>query len=115
MPKSCQTANLFIGCDVSKAEISICILSQDQSQKPYLFTVPNTKTGMRRLIKEAQEMGSIALCVCEPTGGYEVLLLEALTACGWPLHRADTRKAAAFAKSLTMAKTDALDLSLIHI
>lgn len=50
------------------------------------------------------------LAVCEPTGGYEILLLERLLAAGIACHRADTLKVKAFIRSFgTLAKTDVLD------
>ena len=109
MPQPNQITKIFIGCDVSKAEIVTSILSQAQQRPLASMTFDNTKAGIKKLIKEAAKHGPVALCVCEPTGGYEALLLDTLAQHNWPLHRADTRKAAAFAQSITLAKTDALD------
>ena len=109
MPQPNQSANIFLGCDVSKAEISICLISTQTPEKAHLFTISNTSKGIKTLIAQAHTLGQVALCVCEPTGGYEALLLDTLVQAQWPLHLADTRKAAAFAKSLNLAKTDALD------
>jgi transposase len=114
MPQSSQTATLFLGCDVSKAEISLCLINKETGERA-TFVVANTRSGLRQLIKQMNPIPSIALAVCEPTGGYEALLLEALVANGCPVHLADTRKTAAFAKSLNLAKTDALDAKALAI
>lgn len=109
MPHQTQTSKLFIGCDVSKAEISVAVLTKQEDRPLKSFTVANTKSGIRSLVKQAEKIGPIGLCVCEPTGGYEDTLVSLLVQAKWPVHLANTRKAAAFAKSLTLAKTDALD------
>ena len=110
MPEHPSNTKTFIGCDVAKAEISVSILDQDGTAITAPFVIANTPKGIERLIKIAQKHGPVGLCVCEPTGGYEVLLLDTLSQqTPWPLHRVDVRKASAFARSLNPAKTDALD------
>ncbi len=101
--------NIFVGCDVSKADIAVSILDKDSDRPLKSFKVLNSKTGLKKLLKEVENLGQISMCVFEPTGGYEILLAETLHEANWYLHRADTRKASAFARSLNQAKTDPLD------
>lgn len=92
----------FIGCDVGKAEIVI-FSSQDQT----ITTLTNTPESLARFARSLDPEG---LVICEATGGYEAILLDALVAAGRPAHRADARKVKAFIRSLgTLAKTDAID------
>jgi transposase len=54
------------------------------------------------------------LVVCEPTGGYELLLLEECLRAGIACHRADTLKLKAFIRSFgTLGKSDAIDAAHI--
>jgi transposase len=82
------------------------------------ITVFDSLTGSLQTIANRRAAVGALLCgldrhcfgVCEPTGGYEVLLLEQLVAAGIACHRADTVKVKAFIRSFgTLAKTDALD------
>lgn len=92
----------FVGFDVSKDSITVF-----HSQTELTFEIDNNPAALRRYVKKL-DIGCLA--ICEPTGGYEAALLEALTTAAVPVHRADARKVKAFIRSLGIhAKTDAID------
>jgi transposase len=94
--------SLFVGCDVGKAEIAVCISPGEHS-----FILPNRTDALARF---ARELDPACLIVCEATGGYETALLEAACNANRAIHRADARKVKAFIRSFgTLAKTDAID------
>jgi transposase len=92
----------FIGCDVGKNEIVV------------FDSLTNTVTSLANapvaLAGFAAALDSDVLVICEATGGYEAMLLEALAAAGRPAHRADARKVKSFIRSFgTLGKNDAID------
>ena len=92
----------FAGFDVSKD--SVCLHHRTTGRTG---TIPNRPAELRRA---ARSLPPGTLCVCEPTGGHERLLLEVLRAEGLPCHRADARKVKAYIRSLGIhGKTDAID------
>ena len=91
-----------LGFDVAKDTITVF-----DSFTGTLKTIANRRAAVRALLVD---LDPHCFGVCEPTGGYEVLLLEQLGAAGIACHRADTLKVKAFIRSFgTLAKTDALD------
>ena len=92
----------FIGCDVGKREI-VAFDSLSNS-------ITNLANSAQALTRFAAELDPNVLVICEATGGYEAMLLEALVAAGRPAHRADARKVKAFIRSFgTLGKNDAID------
>lgn len=92
----------FLGCDVAKHNVAF-----HDSLTGTDIAIANTP---RDLARHLRAYGPDTLAVCEPTGGYEAALLDALAARAIPTHRADTCRAKAFIRSRgTLAKTDALD------
>lgn len=97
-----QTPTHVIGCDVGKTSIVTFDSRTGQSR-----TVPNQP---KQLAAFAAMLDATCLAVCEPTGGHETALLEALVKADRPAHRADARKVKAFMRSFgTLGKTDAID------
>ena len=91
-----------LGCDVAKDHVVVFNEESGETVK-----VENKAATLRRHL--AGIVGP-TLVVCEATGGHEVALLEASIAAGFQAHRADTRKAKAFLRSLrSHAKTDSID------
>jgi transposase len=92
----------FVGCDVGKATITVF-----DSATGRTVDLPNTTAALAEL---AAGLDPACLVICEATGGYEALLLDAVVGAGHAVHRADARKVKAFIRSLgTLAKTDAID------
>lgn len=92
----------FLGCDVAKD--SVCF---HDASTGCAATVANRAADLARFLRV---YGSDTLAVCEPTGGYEAVLLGCLAKVGVPAHRADAVRVKAFIRSRgTIAKTDRLD------
>ena len=99
---------LWIGIDVSKATLAICLRPQCQH-----LSLPNTPEGHLQLLAHLQGhcVGNVLL---EATGGYERTLLHALAGAGIAVTRINPRRARAFATALgTIAKTDPIDAALL--
>jgi len=100
--------SLWIGIDVAKASLAVCVLPTKQS-----FSLANTPQGHAQLLArlEGHVIGNILL---EATGGYEQVLMAALAHAGYPVTRINPRRARAFAKAMgTLAKTDPIDAALL--
>lgn len=98
----------FVGIDVSKAALDVFLHPEAIS-----FQVPNTKTGLKTLIKRlgAREGAAVAL---EASGGYERRAIGELRQAGFAVYLLDPLQVKGFARSLRQkAKTDRIDASLI--
>lgn len=92
-PRSC------LGLDISKETIAI-------SDGHKVTFIPNQRSHIRRFLGHCDA----DLAICEPTGGYEAIVLEECLRQGLPVHRADTRKLKAFIRSRgRLGKSDAID------
>lgn len=100
-----ESYNNFIGIDIGKFNFVVALYG-----KKIFKEYENTPLGINKFINEfAKELPS-ALCVLEPTGGYELRLLLALCEGNYTVHRAHTRHIKSFIRSLgNGAKTDNLD------
>jgi len=104
---------LFVGIDVGKSFLDIHIDGLNQS-----LTIPNNTISIQNLLKRftdlLREGHLIKLIVCEATGGYEKLLVEALRKNQFPIHRAHANKVRNFAKATgKFAKTDKIDARIL--
>ncbi len=69
-------------------------------------TIANNRRSIRALLKQRRP----DFIVCEPTGGYELVLLEECLKAGLACHRADVMKLKAYIRSMgTLGKSDAID------
>lgn len=88
-----------MGFDISKDTIAV-------SDGCSVTIIANRRKAIRRFLRGC----GVDLAVCEPTGGYENILLDECLRRGLPIHRADTRKAKAFIRSRgRLGKSDAID------
>lgn len=88
-----------LGLDVGKDGIAV-------SDGRSVTVVDNRRQAVRRFLRDCEA----DFIVCEPTGGYELVLLEECLRLGLPVHRADTRKLKAFIRSRgQLGKSDAID------
>ena len=95
----------FVGIDVGK----FCFVVAQHGSK-LIKEYENTGQGINQFLKEFKKELPDALCVLEPTGGYEMNLLLTLCDKGYSVHRAHTRNIKNFIRSYgTDAKTDNLD------
>ena len=97
------SAQVFVGIDVSKAQLDIALRPEGR------FAASNDDAGFAQVIKRLRAVPP-ALVVLEATGGLEVPLTGALAAAGVPVVVVNPRHVRDFAKAAgKLAKTDALD------
>lgn len=100
----------FVGIDVSKAELVIHVLPDEQA-----WTQPNTAHGRLELAQRLMGLDCERI-VLEASGGYESALLRVLRQAELPAVRMAADRPRALAKALGLhAKTDALDARLLAI
>ena len=103
---------IYIGCDVSKATLDICILVGDS---PRFHTYPNTDEGHADLLSDLEEL-SPELFVLEPTGGHERAVIVALQNAGFRVARVHANRVRSFARSCGhLAKTDRIDAQVLAL
>ncbi|MBZ0225769.1 MAG: IS110 family transposase [Comamonas sp.] len=99
---------LWIGIDVAKASLAVCVLPANQS-----FSFSNTPEGHAQLVAQfaGQTIGNVLL---EATGGYERAVMQATAQAKWPTTRINPRRARAFAIAMgKTAKTDPIDAAML--
>ena len=99
-------APIFVGCDVSKAQLDLFILTGGTGQH---LVLPNTASGHARLCQTLSPLAP-ALVLLEPTAGYERAVMGALQQAGLPVARVHANRIRNFARSCgDLAKTDRID------
>lgn len=92
----------FVGIDVSKASLDICVLPQEEQWQ--------TENGDFETLCQRLRTYNPELIVMEPTGGYEAELLSALIESGFRVSREHAQKIHYHGKSRgKRAKTDGID------
>ncbi len=100
-----NTTVTYLGLDIAKLTLE---LSPLQGNKTLCFS--NDPKGHRRLIAHLQSIAKPLHIVCEATGGYERLLMEALHQNGLSVSLLNPRKVRDFARAKgILAKTDRID------
>jgi transposase len=95
---------VFIGIDVSKAQLDVALRPTDDC-----WHVNNEESGIARLVERLRTIQP-TLIVLEATGGLEVPVTGALAEAGLPVVVVNPRHARDFAKATgRLAKTDTLD------
>lgn len=98
---------VYLGVDVSKSSLDCHLLS-------LAFSVPNTLAGVRQLLKRIASESAIIHVICEATGGYESLVVEALHKAQVMLSVVNPRLPRDFARAGNrLAKTDRLDAAVL--
>ena len=98
----------YVGIDVSKDTLDVCLLQQNQA-----FTVDNHYTGLDQIIKQLKTLDG-CLVVLEATGGYEIPVAASLHDAGFDVAVVNPRQIRDFAKSVgQLAKTDRIDAKII--
>lgn len=105
---STATIAEFVGIDVAKASLAVCIFSTDER-----FTQPNTPAGIAAICTRLAALTD-ALVVLEATAGFERLLADALSRAAIPVAVVNPRRVRNFARALdVLAKTDRIDCAVI--
>ena len=98
---------LAAGVDVGKANLDVSI-----AEGP-VVRFDNTAKGITKLVKHLK-VEDVTLAVCEPTGGYERLLVSRLRKTAVAVHLAHPSRVRAFAKACGYeAKTDSRDAKVL--
>lgn len=97
-----------VGIDVSKARLDVALLPGGEH-----FSVANDETGHSELLKRLQALSPERI-ILEPTGGYEIRVVEALATAGLPAVVVNARQVRQFAQATgKLAKTDKIDAEVI--
>jgi transposase len=99
---------MFIGIDVSKDWLDICIRPSGET-----FAITRDDQGLEHLVERLRALAPV-LVALEATGGYETVVASALGAAHLPLAVINPRQIRDFARSTgKLAKTDRLDAATI--
>lgn len=99
----------YIGVDVSKAKLDLLDPRSGQYQ-----CYPNNKPGLRRMLAQMAKLPGVAHIVCEPSGGYEKLLMEQAHEAGLAISAINPRQIRDYARAKgQLAKTDAIDAKVL--
>ncbi len=99
----------YLGVDVSKAKLD---LYDPRSGKCQCF--PNTKAGLQRLYRQVRKLVGTPHIICEPSGGYEKLLIKQAHELDLALSAINPRQVRDYARAKgQLAKTDAIDSKLL--
>ncbi len=101
---------IYVGIDVSKRSLDVCILREDTHQEGgESFVVSNDQEGVQEMLSRL-EGASVELAVMEATGRYERLAATMLAASSISVAIVNPRQARDFAKAIgQLAKTDKID------
>lgn len=99
----------FVGIDVSKLVLDVHCLPERES-----WQVANTEAEIAELVSRLVALGGIASVLIEASGGYEIALLNALSAASLPARRIDPRRVKKYKESRgKRAKTDRIDARML--
>lgn len=103
-----ESKEVFIGIDVSKKMLDVCILPQGMVKK-----VENNQIGFEHLTKWLSEFKG-ALVVMEASGGLQTQVCGTLHEAGFQVSVVNPRQVRDFAKAMgILAKTDKIDASVL--
>ena len=110
-----NTTESFVGIDVSKDELEICVRPTNKS-----LTFANTEDGIALMADHLKTLSPSLIVLParwsggEATGGYEMAAVNALASKGLPVVAVNARQIRDFAKSIgRLAKTDRIDAQVI--
>ena len=114
-PASLQSPSAWIGIDVSKAWLDLCLIGDGIGPSPLRRRFANTPEGLNEIIALACAH-PVRVIVLEATGGYEQALVGALLAQGLPVAVVNPLVARRFAQGLgLLAKTDRIDAFMLAV
>lgn len=99
-----------IGVDVASVELDI-----NDSEAKLSKTIPNTVAAIAKMFVAKIKSCSETLVICEATGGYEHVLVDAMHKAGIPICIANPRQVRDFAKGHGyLEKSDTIDAGMIR-
>jgi transposase len=103
------TPGTFIGIDVAKRQLDV--VERPSGER---WSTSNDAVGIAGLLERLRAAGPPTLIVLEPTGGYEIAVVAALTAAAFPVVVVNARQVRDFARAVgKLAKTDAIDAAVL--
>ena len=107
MSDQLQRPQRFVGIDVSKARLDVCVLAGEQR---VAFAVDNTPGGVASLLDRLRAQDGVALVVIESTGRYERRCAAELMDAGFEVAIVNPRRPRDFARATgQLAKSDRID------
>lgn len=104
-----ENNNTFIGIDISKNYLDVYISNTNKYKR-----FKNNALGVEALIKFIGKPEEISRIILEPTGGYEIMVLETLATKSYPVCRVNALQIRLFAGACgILAKTDKLDAKVL--
>jgi transposase len=99
----------YAGVDISKEALDVSLAGRSPER------YENHTAGITGLIKSLGKIPGSIHVICEPSGGYERELLEALWAAGVPVSLVNAARVRAFARAQgLLAKADQIDASVLR-
>jgi len=99
----------FIGIDVAKRQLDV--MERPSGER---WTAVNDVGGIAGLVERLRARSDVALIVLEPTGGYEMPVVAALSAAPLPVVVVNARQVRDFARAVgKLAKTDTIDAAVL--
>jgi transposase len=106
---SASVEPVYVGIDVSKARLDVCLLPSGQAA-----VFDNDPAGIRQLIELLRKQSRVARCLLEATGRYERRCAADLLEADFAVAVVNPRQARDFARSLgRLAKTDSIDAATL--
>lgn len=103
-----EVSLIFVGIDVSKAQLDVAIRPTGEKE-----SIANDKAGIKALVKRLAKIEP-TLIVLEATGGYERQVARALVSADLPVVVVNPRQVRDFAKATgQLAKTDSIDAAVL--
>ena len=104
-----DTAQAYAGTDISKEVLDVSLAGQP------LVRCGNDAAGIAQLIALLEKQPEKMHVICEPSGGYERALLEALWEAGIAVSLVNAARVRAFARAQgLLAKTDKIDANVLR-
>jgi len=104
-----RNASAYAGVDISKETLDISLAGKNPAH------YPNSAVGIAQLIKVLKALPEAVRVICEPSGGYERDLLEALWAQPIEVCLVNAARVRAFARAQgLLAKTDQIDATVLR-
>lgn len=109
MNKPTKQTPAYAGVDISKDVLDVSLSGRTPDRHD------NNAAGIAGLIKTFGQESAPVHVICEPSGGYERELLEALWAAGIPVSLVNAARVRSFARAQgLLAKTDKIDASVLR-
>ncbi len=109
MNKMTEPAPTYAGVDICKEALEVSLVGRSPER------YDNAAAGITGLIESLGKMAGPVHVICEPSGGYERELLEALWAANIPVSLVNAARVRSFARAQgLLAKTDEIDASVLR-